>query len=652
MRQSFIRCLLPVLAFLLPQMLPGQIMTFQKSIGDADNESAYDVIETPDGYLLAGETRDALTGASAALLIETDKNGAILWQKSYPEFNTGGFRNIIRANDGGYLAWSSIFTPNDLRSDALIVKVDTAGNLVWHQTIGESGFDNTPIGRIVPVSDGYLLTGAKTTLGYFQTFVLRVNNQGQTTWSRFIPGPDYGAMRASFVVDSLLHLIGTIDGLGSWYTMDTHAGAVMNYQNYQVDDVNWLADMQPCPDGSRIMAGRTSSDVPGQPLVKAWLQKTNADGSVKWSKLYKKGTFNLFESLVVRPESSVLSLNYLPDPGSLDFNAMVVAVDTNGQLLWARDFGSPDVYGRLNKVLETTDGSLLAVGQVFDRNQTPDDSDIHFVKMGPAGELQSCCQVAPGITEEDAASEPLLTGFNESNYETTAPLLFASSENIALPSADFCTSAQPVFDSTLIFCPGETISIGNNTYSQPGIVTLQLPSTTGGCDTLATYTLQYASDNQVSTLQLQCPADITATIPAGQSTLTIDYDLPLAGSDCVCPYLPLDLVAGPASGSAFGSGTYTVCYRAQDDCGSEKTCCFNISIDEDQACDSKTAGCLQFELRTVNTDANQNRVYRIRVANLCDRPSGMSISRSLMVCRPPAPQAAAYTPRPPAMSMP
>lgn len=620
MRQSFIRCFLPVAALLLPLVLFGQTLTFQKIIGDANNESAYDVIETIGGYLLAGETTDALSGTSAALLVEIDKNGAIHWQKSYPQFNEGGFRNVVRANDGGYLVWGSIFTPDDQRSDAVLAKVDAIGNLVWQHTIGEPGFGNAPIGRIVPVSDGYLLTGSKTQPGYFQTFVLRVDNQGQTIWSRFIPAPDYGAMRASYLVDSLLYLTGTVDGLGTCRTMDIHSGAMMGYQEYQADHVNWLADMQPGPGDSRIMGGQINRDVPGQIRVDAWLQKTDAAGAVEWARSYKKGYFNLFESLITRPDgSSVAALNYINEsPDDLEFNSMLVATDAGGNLLWASDFGNNNVHGRLTKIIQTADGGLLAVGLLRDHNNTPVHADIHVVKMDAQGELQSCCRVSPDLVVNDVPVELKLTGINESSYELTVPLLFAGSENTDLPQADFCNGEQPVASGTLLFCPGETVSIGGNTYTQPGVVTVYLPSATGGCDTLASYTLQYASENQLSNLQLQCPADITATIPAGQNTLTINYDLPLAGSDCVCPNLPLNLVSGPAGGSAFGPGTYTVCYRAQDDCGSEKTCCFNISVDEDKACDAKTAACLQFELRSVNTDADQNRVYRIRVTNLCD----------------------------------
>ncbi|MFN0214674.1 MAG: choice-of-anchor L domain-containing protein, partial [Saprospiraceae bacterium] len=39
---------------------------------------------------------------------------------------------------------------------------------------------------------------------------------------------------------------------------------------------------------------------------------------------------------------------------------------------------------------------------------------------------------------------------------------------------------------TLVFCPGESIILGGTAYTQPGTVELNLPSSTGGCDTLVT----------------------------------------------------------------------------------------------------------------------------------------------------------------------
>jgi hypothetical protein len=176
---------------------------------------------------------------------------------------------------------------------------------------------------------------------------------------------------------------------------------------------------------------------------------------------------------------------------------------------------------------------------------------------------------------------------------------------------------QPTISRTIAFCPGESVLLGGTSYSQPGTVSLVLPATAGGCDTLATYTLEYETAGQQSTLQLTCPENMDIVVPAGITAVPVVYQLPGALSDCTCPELLIGLNTGGASGDLFPLGINTVCYRAEDACGSEKTCCFTIRVDRESVCDTKTNGCLKFELVSVDRDAGQNWVYRIRLTNNC-----------------------------------
>ncbi len=65
---------------------------------------------------------------------------------------------------------------------------------------------------------------------------------------------------------------------------------------------------------------------------------------------------------------------------------------------------------------------------------------------------------------------------------------------------------QPTVSRTISFCPGDSISIGGVTYSQPDTITGLLPATVG-CDTVATYVLQFAPQPTVSRTISFCPGD-------------------------------------------------------------------------------------------------------------------------------------------------
>ena len=175
---------------------------------------------------------------------------------------------------------------------------------------------------------------------------------------------------------------------------------------------------------------------------------------------------------------------------------------------------------------------------------------------------------------------------------------------------------QATLAETHSFCPGESVAIAGQTYTQPGTVFVNLASSiAGGCDTVATYTLQYLTPAP-SNIAIQCPNDVTIVAASGAGPMIAHYAEPVAASDCVCPGLQLNRV-GPASGSQFPVGVTQVCYRAKDNCGQEKPCCFNVDIREENPCDVKQNGCMKYELLSITEDPARNTTYRIRVTNTC-----------------------------------
>ena len=171
-------------------------------------------------------------------------------------------------------------------------------------------------------------------------------------------------------------------------------------------------------------------------------------------------------------------------------------------------------------------------------------------------------------------------------------------------------------DETRSFCPGESVIIAGQTYTQPGTVLVNLASNSGGCDTIVTYTLQHLTPAP-SNIAIQCPNNVTLLTISGAGPVAATYAEPVAASDCICPGLQLNRTSGPASGSVFPVGKTQVCYTAKDNCGQEMPCCFNVNIREEDPCDVKVSGCVKYELLSITSDADRNYTYRIRVTNNC-----------------------------------
>jgi hypothetical protein len=175
---------------------------------------------------------------------------------------------------------------------------------------------------------------------------------------------------------------------------------------------------------------------------------------------------------------------------------------------------------------------------------------------------------------------------------------------------------QPTRSQTIEFCKGSSVTLGGLTYTHPGTVTLTLPAAIG-CDTLATYILKYVAPANPTSISMNCPNDIFVNIDAGDTIAVVNYAIPTATTDCPCPGVAVQLEQGLASGSAFHLGATTVCYNAKDSCGGLNTCCFKVTVQENPPCDIKEIACVKFELLSITEDPQQRKTYRIRTTNHC-----------------------------------
>jgi len=174
---------------------------------------------------------------------------------------------------------------------------------------------------------------------------------------------------------------------------------------------------------------------------------------------------------------------------------------------------------------------------------------------------------------------------------------------------------EPTRAETIRFCPGESVVVGGNAYTQPGTVEVKEPASVG-CDTIVTYTLQYSMPAP-SNVSINCPHPVSVVAGLGAGSGVATYADAIASSDCPCPGMDITQSSGLASGGSFPLGVSQVCFMAKDACGQTKTCCFNVTVSEEDPCDIKVIGCMKYELLTITQDQAKKKTYRIRVTNNC-----------------------------------
>ncbi|MGB0931435.1 MAG: hypothetical protein ACPGVB_11695, partial [Chitinophagales bacterium] len=186
-------------------------------------------------------------------LVNFDKNGKMLWSKTYggDDFDISGTINWDK--DGGLIlgGHSRSFT-SDGNGDAIVIKTDSIGNILWQKSYGTSGYDSR--GRVYPSKhrEGYIFHT------YFDT--LMVEGQLEPT--------------VSF-----------------WYGLDAQ-GEILWEQHFVDKQFKAPDDFVELEDGSIVIVGFDENvpQIPDEENIYwiresyGWMAKLSSEGELLWEK--------------------------------------------------------------------------------------------------------------------------------------------------------------------------------------------------------------------------------------------------------------------------------------------------------------------------------------------------------------------------------
>lgn len=157
---------------------------WDKTFGGEDWEFAGSVEQTNDGgFIFCGSTvidRSNLTEIDA-LLIKTDSNGNLEWERIYGEKNEGGANSVRQTKDGGYIVTGEVQF-SDVNVDALLIKTDANGTIEWEMAYGGSLYDAG--WDVTQTSDGgYLIVGEFQSKS-IDLLVIKTDRHGDQEWYR------------------------------------------------------------------------------------------------------------------------------------------------------------------------------------------------------------------------------------------------------------------------------------------------------------------------------------------------------------------------------------------------------------------------------------------------------------------------------------
>ncbi|MDP3728716.1 MAG: PQQ-binding-like beta-propeller repeat protein [bacterium] len=163
----------------------GNIL-WKQTYGGSDSDAIRSVQQTNDGeYIVAGSTRSSGAGGSDSLLMKIDADGNMQWEQTYGGSDDDKFFFVQQTTDGGYIATGHTFSSGAGESDSLLMKTDADGNMLWEKTYGGTKNDYL-LSVQQTIDEGYVVAGHRdyTGTGSGESLLMKIDADGNMQWEQ------------------------------------------------------------------------------------------------------------------------------------------------------------------------------------------------------------------------------------------------------------------------------------------------------------------------------------------------------------------------------------------------------------------------------------------------------------------------------------
>jgi len=150
-----------------------------------------------------------------------------------------------------------------------------------------------------------------------------------------------------------------------------------------------LKDIAPTSDGGTVILSANSSQVSAHRIT--CLTKIDCSGKVIWSKGWNLGTAShFFHGAVIETATGDIIATFSMDDINVSFqkyNLGIVKLDSNGEIIWEQQYGSPYYREASNTIIETSDNGFVISGEVKKQINDPFIDEFYFFKIDSLGNV-------------------------------------------------------------------------------------------------------------------------------------------------------------------------------------------------------------------------------------------------------------------------
>ncbi len=449
--------------------------------------------------------------ASSAFAQQTP---VVEWQKVLGGSGDDLAYSIKQTNDGGYVLAGHAGSPDgDLSVDptkgAWVIKLDSSGNMLWHNRFGGSDFEQAH--GIQQTNDGgFILAGvtrsnngdASGNHGLDDMWVVKISALGNLSWQKQLGGAnrdvanaiqqtsDGGFIVAGYTKSNDGDALGNHGGEDIWVVKLDAQGNISWQRQLGGSSDERAFSIQQTNDGGYVVAGFTESndgDVSGNHgSSDYWVLKLNPQGFISWQVALGGSDDDRAASVQQTNDGGYILAGWsLSNDGDVSGNhglgdTWVIKLDDLGGMIWQKSLGGSD-WDAAGSIQQTTDGGYLLAGSSSSNDGDVSGNhgleDMWVAKLDELGNMN--WQKSLGGASIEAARSfhqttdggYIMAGYTDSNDGDVSGNNFANSGLISLwvvklspdlstdimeePDPLFALYPNPVNDELFITLPSE-----------------------------------------------------------------------------------------------------------------------------------------------------------------------------------------------------
>lgn len=322
------------------------------------------------------------------LSAEKDRPPRLEWLRGHGTNHGDHVFEGHQTRDGGFIAVGTTREPGGRGGDALVVKTDGQGKLQWQRTIGEKGRHEE--GRCITESPtGYYLGGIFTDEGKTDAGMVKLDAKGMVVWKKVYPQARHGAIRGIDLAKDGIVVTGYVDYAEKEvpFIADESKGFVMKTDAR--GKTLWRRELD-LPQGTKVKADKLGGFLvcstvwrfsSGKDHQDACLLKLGPAGNLEWKKIFGGTGDDQCFDMDLTSDGYILA-GHTSSYGKGGWDAWLVKVDHKGNLQWQKSYGQPlggnsrQIYDECYGVKATADGGfVLACGSGIEPENRKDRKD-------------------------------------------------------------------------------------------------------------------------------------------------------------------------------------------------------------------------------------------------------------------------------------